>query len=181
MVYEDKGQLDEALRVFEEGIAKFPRETELLYRKGVVLDKMGKKEEALQVMKNILILDPESPEALNYVGYTYAEQGIMLDEAERYIKKALEKSPQDGYILDSMAWVYYKMGKYRKALEYIEKALKFVSDDPIISEHAGDIYRALGMKKKALELYQRAIDLGHDKSVEIENKIRELISNGEKH
>lgn len=171
---EEQGKVEEALYILEEGLEKFPQDLDLLYRKGIMLDKLNRKDDAILVMKHILEIDPDNAEALNYIGYTYADQGIRLEEAEKLIKSALKQKPDDGYILDSMAWVYFRMGKYKTAQEYIDKALNNVPDDPIITDHAADIYRALGNVKKALYFYQKAIDLGHEERRQIENKIEEM-------
>ncbi|HDL89589.1 MAG TPA: tetratricopeptide repeat protein, partial [Thermodesulforhabdus norvegica] len=172
--YQDDNKKEKALEVLKEGLSKFPDNVDLLYRTGLVLDSLDRKEEAIKVMKKILKIEPANPEALNYIGYTYADMNIHLKEAEQLIKEALESRPKDGYILDSMAWVYYRMGNYSKALDYIQKALEFVSDDPIITEHAGDIYKAVGKTKEAIKYYKRALLLHPQKPELIEEKIKEL-------
>jgi tetratricopeptide (TPR) repeat protein len=100
--------------------------------------------------------------------------GINLDEAEQLIRKALDQKPNDGYITDSLAWVYFKRGQYEKALPLLEKAVSLVPDDPIILEHLGDVYNKLGLTEKALQSYQRSIKNGHTDKASIEKKIRLL-------
>jgi tetratricopeptide (TPR) repeat protein len=118
--------------------------------------------------------EPDNANALNYLGYTFAEMGINLDEAEQLIRKALEYKPGDGYITDSLAWVYYKRGLYEKALQLLKKAVKVVPDDPIIREHIGDVYDKLGMTEQALDSYRQSIEQGHTDKAAIEQKIRQL-------
>jgi tetratricopeptide (TPR) repeat protein len=116
---------------------------------------------------------------LNYIGYTYADQGIRLDEAESLVRKALDQDPENGYILDSMGWVYYKKEMFEKALAYLEKAARLVPDDPIILEHLGDVYVKVGRPGKALDAYKRALELkSGDEGGGIRAKIDDLRKNG---
>jgi len=140
----------------------------------VLLDKKGDKNAAIEVMRKILETDSKNANALNYIGYTYAEMGIKLEEAKQMIKAALESEPDDGYIMDSLAWVYYRMGHHRKALEVILEAIKRVPRDPVIQEHLGDIYLSLGKKAKATEAYQRALEFEHTEPEKIQEKLRQL-------
>ncbi|MBF0525208.1 MAG: tetratricopeptide repeat protein, partial [Deltaproteobacteria bacterium] len=104
-------------------------------------------------------IDQNYSNALNYIGYTYAEQGIKLDEAEQLIKKAASLDPDNGYITDSLGWVYYQKGDLDKAQTQLERAYQLVNDDPTITEHLGDIYLKKGLHKKALEMYKKAVEL----------------------
>ncbi len=153
---------------------RHPEDADLLFRKGALLDKMGKKNEAIEVMRKILATDPKNANALNYIGYTYADQGINLVEARQMIKAALEIEPEDGYIMDSMAWVYYRMGQHKKALDIILEAVKRVPKDPVMQEHLGDIYLSLGKKAKAAEAYQKALEYEHSEPEKIQEKLKGL-------
>jgi len=82
--------------------------------------------------------------------------------------------PGDGYIIDSLAWVYYKQGQYEKALPLLEEAAELVPDDPIIKEHLGDVYSKLGLMEKARQSYRQSIEHGHSDTAAIEEKIRLL-------
>jgi Flp pilus assembly protein TadD len=110
-------------------------------------------------MKEVVVLDPKNADALNHLGYTYAERGIKLHKAEQLIKKALELKPDNGYITDSLGWVYYQKKEYPRAVEWLEKAHQLVPDDPIITEHLGDGYLKVNKKEDALQMYQRALEL----------------------
>ncbi len=146
VLYEDEKRYDEALAILDKGLEKAPQDADLLFRKGALLDKMGKKNEAIAIMRKILETDPKNANALNYIGYTYADLGTNLVEARQMIKTALEIEPEDGYIMDSMAWVYYRMGQPKKALDIIVEAIKRVPKDPVMHEHLGDIYLSLGKR-----------------------------------
>ena len=151
-----------------------PENIELHFRLGVVYDKWDKKEASIEEMKTVISLDAKDANALNYLGYTYAELGENLDEAERLIKEALKQKPDDGYITDSLGWVYFKKGLLTKALKYLEKAVRLVPDDPIILEHLGDTYLKISDKKKALQFYKRSLLKKEKDRDDLERKIRGL-------
>jgi tetratricopeptide (TPR) repeat protein len=125
-------------------------------------------------MKTVVRLKPNNADALNYLGYTYADMGINLDEAESLIQNALKIKPEDGYITDSLGWVYYKRGQYRQALKYLMKAVDLVPDDPVILEHIGDVHRMLRNAGEALNYYRRSIEKSSKNKNAIEEKIRSL-------
>jgi Flp pilus assembly protein TadD len=125
-------------------------------------------------MKMVIQLSPDDAEALNYLGYTYADLGINLDEAETLIQTALQLKPNDGYITDSLAWVYFKRGNYTEALQLLQKAIKLVPDDPIILEHLGDVYQKLDRKEKAINYYKRSLDNNAKDRDTLKVKIRKL-------
>jgi len=107
------------------------------------------------------------------LGYSLAEMGIRLEEAEEFVKRALQIKPEDGYITDSLGWVYFKMGRHSEALEWIKKALDRLPEDPLITEHLGDTYQALGRWRDAQEAYERALRLGHESPEQLESKLKE--------
>jgi tetratricopeptide (TPR) repeat protein len=124
-------------------------------------------------MQQVLAKNPDHAGALNYVGYTWAERGENLDEAERMIRRALEQRPDDGYIVDSLGWVHYvrarqlldagRRGPGRQQLEIaiqtLERAAVLTGGDPVISEHLGDTYLLLDQKQRALEHFEEALSL----------------------
>ena len=125
-------------------------------------------------MRKILDINPNHAEALNYIGYTYAEQGIKLDEAMSLIKKAMKLEPKSGYIVDSLGWVYFQKGVYDKALSYLEKAAELIPNDPTITEHLGDVYLMKKEYKTAFELYKKALSLDHPDEKKIKEKITKV-------
>jgi len=129
-------------------------------------------------MRTVIRLDPKNANALNYLGYTYADLGTHLDEAEKLIKEALNYKPDDGYITDSLGWVYYKKGLYEKAVEMLERAVKLVPNDPIILEHLGDAYLKMNDRDKALEYYNRSLEHQKKDKEKIEKKIQTLSKKG---
>ena len=128
----------------------------------------------MEAMRTVISLDPKHANALNYLGYTYADLGQNLDEAERLIKEALKYKPDDGYITDSLGWVYYKKGEFDKALKYLKKAIELVPDDPIMLEHMGDAYLKLDDKPNALKFYLKSLKFKDKDTEALKEKIRQL-------
>jgi tetratricopeptide (TPR) repeat protein len=125
-------------------------------------------------MRQVLKIDPDNVDALNYIGYTYAEQGVRLDEALFLIQKALKLKPNSGYIIDSLGWVYFQKGQYEKAVATLLKAATLTGKDPTIQEHLGDAYHKLKEYKKALQYYKKALSLEHPEEKRIKEKIAEV-------
>ena len=132
----------------------------------------------METMRKVIELDPKHANAMNYLGYTYADLGQNLDEAERLIKEALKYKPNDGYITDSLGWVYYKKGQFDKALKYLKKAVELVPDDPIMLEHMGDAYLKLNDRPNALKYYQKSLKVKVKDKEALEKKIQELKRQG---
>ena len=172
--YEESEDYDMAEDVLKRAIIIEPEETRLHFRLGVVYDKWGKKEDSIQSMKTVIKLDPKHANALNYLGYTYADLGQNLDEAERLVKEALKQKPEDGYITDSLGWVYYQRGEYGKALEILKHAVELVPDDPIILEHLGDAYLKMNDRENALKYYRMSLEKNNKDRLGIEEKIKRL-------
>ncbi|MBU8848167.1 MAG: tetratricopeptide repeat protein [Desulfobacterales bacterium] len=173
--YEKDKNYKKAIRLLKQGLKNSSENTSLLFRLGAIQDKAGFKEDSLNIMKQIIEIDPKDAGALNYLGYSYADLGIKLDEALSLIKRACEIKPDDGYITDSLGWVYYKKGEYEKAVKYLEKAAELTSFETIISDHLGDAYQKTGQLKKALDVYKKALSNAKDedkkKVVELKEKI----------
>ena len=173
-VYETKKDYVKAMEAAREGLELEPQNVDLIFRLGVILDKSGDKDSCIEEMKKILVINPDHAEALYYIGYTYAEQGIKLDEAMAFIKKAVSLKPESGYILDSLGWVYFQKGLYDEAIHYLEKAARLTSDDPTINEHLGDAYCKKYNYNKALHYYKRAMSLEHPDKEKLQKKITEV-------
>ena len=148
------------------------------FRLGVVYDKGNQKQASIDAMRKVIELDPKHANALNYLGYTYADLGKNLDEAERLIKEALKHKPNDGYITDSLGWVYYKKGEFDKALKYLKKAVELVPDDPIMLEHMGDAYLKLNDRSNAMKYYRKSLKIKDKDKEALEEKIRKLKHKG---
>jgi len=172
-LYESIDRPQAALDILLEHEEYFQKELRFHFRVGVLSDKLGKRTESIKRMKQVLKLDRKDAQALNYLGYTYAEMGIHLEEALDLIKQALAIRPRDAFILDSLGWVYYKLKRYDEASEALEEAIALVNDDPTVIEHLGDVYAARRLIRKALKQYQLALELAPERKVLIE-KIHKL-------
>jgi len=161
-LHEEAGNLGKAIEVLKAAITIDDHNTKLHYRLGVVYDKAGNRQESINSMKRVIEIEPSNANALNYLGYTYADMGTDLDEAERLINEALRYKPDDGYILDSLGWVYYQRGNYEKASEYLKKAGSLVLNDPTVFEHLGDVNEKLKNIEQSLEYYKKSLELYKD-------------------
>ena len=173
-LYEEKAQFAEAEKMLLKGLSVDPKHTRLRFRLGVVYDKWHRKEDSIREMKTVIELAPDNASALNYLGYTYADMGIHLEEAEALIIEALKLKPDDGYITDSLGWVYFKMGRYAEALEYLKKAAELTPDDPIIMEHVGDAFAKLNDKENAVKYYRLSLEKGNTDPEAVTRKIEAL-------
>jgi len=172
--YEEQAEYAKAEGALKEGLALAPRDARLHFRLGVVYDKWDRKEDSIASMRTVLALEPENAGALNYLGYTFADLGRNLDEAERLVQEAMKHKPNDGYITDSLGWVYYKQGQYDKAVHFLLEAVRLVPDDPVILEHLGDAYLKLNDRPNALKYYRRALEKKDSDRSDLEQKIRSL-------
>ena len=162
--HEEEKDYSLAEAVLKDGLAAVKEKEDLHYQLGALFSKTERIDESLQEMENILKNNPDHADALNFIGYTYAEMGNNLEEAERIVKKALLLKPESGYILDSLGWIYFKQHRFNEAIEYLQEAVKATPTDAVIFEHLGDAYRALGLMQKAIEAYEQSLKL--DPSVE---------------
>jgi tetratricopeptide (TPR) repeat protein len=179
-LYESLQKGDDALKLLFDAEKRFAAEPRLQFRIGVVYDKMGKRPESIERMKKVLELNPNDAQALNFIGYTYAEIGINLEEALDYLKKAVSIRPNDGFILDSLGWVYYKLKRYDDAVKNLEEAAALVEDDSTIVEHLGDVYAARKEFRKALKAYKKAVELDPERAEMVEKLRRFKGEHGER-
>src|SRR5512135_3605310 len=165
---------EEALAVATEATEKAPENPAAWFSLGVIQDKLGKLDQVITSMEKVISLDPKHATALNYLGYTFADRNMRLPEAEKLILRALEIRPEDGYFLDSLAWVHFREGNYRRAEEELLRALKTVPDDPVVLEHLGDVLHAQGRDGEAAAQFEKAIAKGHEKPDEVRAKLQRL-------
>ncbi len=175
-LYQVQGKVDLGEKTFARILPLYPENEHLLYEYGLFLDQAGDQKKAMKIMQKVISLRPEHAAALNYVGYTWAEHRVHLDKALDYIRRAVKLKPKNGYIRDSLGWIYFRLGRLQEARRELLKAAKLAADDPAILDHLGDVYLASGQQKKALQAYRRALEKyteDRDKSG-VEKKIRLL-------
>ena len=131
----------------------------------------------MATFETALDINPDDIYTLNYLGYILADRCLRLDEAKDMIEKALSQSPENGAFLDSLGWVYYRLGDFKKARFYVEKALKFEEKSATMHDHLGDIYYELGKHKRAILYWERALemkDVNPKESQEIYQKLQNV-------
>lgn len=148
-----------------------------LYARGIALERSGQFDKAEADMRAALEIQPDSAPVLNYLGYSLVDRNIKLDEALTMIQRAVELSPDDGYILDSLAWAYYRLGRYNEAVAPMERSIASMSDDPLVNDHMGDIYWMVGRQREAEIQWNRALSLDPE-TPEEEARIRAKLERG---
>jgi len=140
------------------------------------LEQIGDQDGVMEKMQQALRLEPKNAAALNYIGYTWADNGENLEQALKYIEQAVALKPEDGFIRDSLGWVYFRLGDSKRAIKELERALELVDDDPVIYEHLGDVYLQAGEVGTARSNYEKALTLQKDeeKLESVRRKIEKL-------
>ncbi len=134
----------------------------LLYFRGISRERLGNWDLAEADFRKALELNDNQPLVLNYLGYSLVDQGLKLDEALNMIKTAVDLRPTDGYIVDSLGWVYFRLGRYEDAVSELERAIELRPADPVINDHLGDAYWMVDRRNEARFQWNHARDLGPD-------------------
>ena len=142
---------------FFNGAIKEQSHADILYSRAMLAEKMGRMDLLETDLRTILEEDADNATALNALGYTLADRTERYEEAYGYIKRAYELSPTDFYILDSMGWVLYRLGRLDEAIKYLQKALE-LRNDPEIAAHLGEVLWVMGDKQKAKEIWDTALE-----------------------
>ena len=135
----------------------------VFFGRGMVLERTKQWPRAEADMKKALELSPEQPYVLNYLGYSWIDQGLNLDAGMKMLKRATELRPDDGAITDSVGWAYYRLGQFDKAVEWLERASEQKGDDATVVEHLGDAYWHVGRRREARFQWARALNQKPDK------------------
>lgn len=143
----------EAADIYSKGIETLDKPDasnwQIFYNRGIAYERTKQWPKAEADFKKALELRPDQPMVLNYLGYSWVDQGMNYDEALAMIRKAVDLEPTDGYIVDSLGWVYFKLGRYDDAVRELEKAVDLKPEDPTINDHLGDAYWKVGRKLEA--------------------------------
>ena len=172
--YEEDNQWDLAIQALTAGLGKVERPQEIYFRLAVLYDKQNNRTESIQQIKKVLELDPNNADAQNFLGYSYAEAGVNLDEAEKLIQEALRDKPNSGHIIDSLGWVYFKKGQYDKAVVELERAHRLMPQDGTVAEHLGDAYFKQKRYRDALRIYRQALTLENANTSTLRKKINQV-------
>lgn len=150
----------------------------IMYALAVTYDQNGEKEKGEEVLLKTLDLSDRDALVLNYIGYSWLEEGKNVDEAASMILEAYNKYPLDGHIVDSVGWLFYHIGNYAKAVEYLEQASDMNPANAVISDHLGDAYWQFGRKNEAGFQWRHALVLKEDSDMIDTKKIKAKIDDG---
>jgi tetratricopeptide (TPR) repeat protein len=170
-------RFDEAAKAYDQAIARIgelkKEHWSLLYYRGIAFERSKQWDKAEADFLKALEFEPDQPYVLNYLAYTWVDKGLNYDRALTMLNKAVEEKPEDGYIVDSLGWVYFRLGKYDQAVEQLERAVELVPADAVINDHLGDAYWRVGRHNEARFQWHRALNLNPEKDqvAPIESKL----------
>lgn len=147
---------DRALALFE---ARDNDQWFVHYARAISHERLDNWPEAEADFRRALELNPDHPQVLNYLGYSMVEKHINLDEALGMIERAVAAQPESGYIVDSLGWVLYRLGRYDEAIVHMERAAELMPTDPVVNDHLGDVLWAVGRHAEARFQWRRALSL----------------------
>ncbi|MBE0510930.1 MAG: tetratricopeptide repeat protein [Gammaproteobacteria bacterium] len=149
------GQLEQAMEVYDEGVALFLNHPELRYGRALLAEKLDRLEQLEQDLRRILASNPEHVHALNALGYTLVDRTARVEEGFDYIQRAYQLSPSDPAILDSMGWAYFRLGQLNEALSYLRQGYAIMPDAEIAA-HLGEVLWTMGQHEEALQIWRKA-------------------------
>jgi len=129
------------------------------YARGTSYERLKNWPPAEADLKTALDLYPDQPLVLNYLGYSWVDQGINLDQGMKLIERAVAVKPDDGYIVDSLGWAHYKRGNFAEAVRYLERAVELRPDDPVLNDHLGDALWKVGREREARYQWDQSLSL----------------------
>ncbi|HET7410565.1 MAG TPA: tetratricopeptide repeat protein, partial [Paracoccaceae bacterium] len=176
-----ESRFKEAAAAYDRAIALLggdagPQYWPLFYQRGITLERSGQWDRAEADFRKALELEPDQPEVLNYLGYSWVDRGEKLAEAEEMIRTAVKQRPDDGYIVDSLGWVLFRFGEFEKAAEQLGRAVELMPVDPVINDHYGDALWMIGRKTEARFQWKRA--LSFDPEEDDAERIRAKLEKG---
>jgi tetratricopeptide (TPR) repeat protein len=152
----DSGRVKEAFDLLEGGLKTQPEQPDLLYEAALAAEKIGRPDVLESRLRRLIEIQPDHAHAYNALGYSLADRGERLDEAQKLIDRALDLSPEDPFILDSKGWLLYRKGESNAALEVLKRALA-LRPDPEIAAHVGEVLWVLGRRDEALKAWSDAV------------------------
>ena len=159
VLLERRGRTPEAIALLTRAVDQQPRQESLLFSLASAYERAGDHTHSIARMRDVLAINPDNASALNFIGYTLAEQGQDLDEAERLLHRALELKPDTGAFLDSLGWLFFRRHDLARAVPVLERAATLEPDEPVIAEHLGDAYLGADRKQDAVGAYRRALEV----------------------
>jgi tetratricopeptide (TPR) repeat protein len=157
--YSRQKRLNDAVALLNGAVAKNPNDDAMIFALATIYEKKGEWQKAVDRLKPVVERHPDNAQALNFMGYTIATNGGDLDEAEKYVKRALDEKPDSPAFLDSLGWIQFKKNKLDDAADLLERAVDGSPDEVTLLEHLGEVSLKLGRKPRAQECFTRAIEL----------------------
>jgi tetratricopeptide (TPR) repeat protein len=164
----------ESIPILEKLAAAHPDQVISGFLLGSAYERSGQREKAVEEFRRVLKIQPDFHAALNYLGYTFADQGVNLEEALKLVSRAVTLDPDNGAYVDSLGWTYYRLGRTEQARGTLERAARLEPEDATLQEHLGDVYVALGQMERARQAYQRALELEGDNHDQVRRKLGDL-------
>lgn len=160
-LYRQLERFPDAVDAYDQAISIYSaREADqwfVFYARAISHERIGTWVKAESDFRKALELSPEQPQVLNYLGYSLVEKQIKLDEALDMIERAVARQPNSGFIVDSLGWVLYRLGRYSEAVDHMERAAELMPVDPVVNDHLGDVLWAVGRKTEAEFQWKRAL------------------------
>ncbi len=181
-VYRSNQKFELAAEAYSQGIDHLPKDADGIWRiyyfRGISYERSSNWPLAEADFKRALELNPDQPHVLNYLGYSWVDMGENLDPALDMIRTAVEIRPNDGYIVDSLGWAYYRLGRFEDAVAELERAVELRPEDPVINDHLGDALWWVDRRREAVFQWAHARDLdpGEDELAIILDKIENGLS-----
>jgi Flp pilus assembly protein TadD len=168
-VYSSKEDFRSAADLYDKavGVLKTPTNANwnIFYQRGIAYERLKEWPKAEPNFRKALELFPDQPQVLNYLGYSWVDMNMNLKEGLAMIQKAADLRPSDGYIVDSLGWAYFRMGRFEDAVREMERAVSLKPEDPVLNDHLGDAYWRVGRKLEATYQWNQARDLKPDPDV----------------
>ncbi len=157
---------DEAAKVYQAAVDRLPQlepiHWNLVYRLGISYERTKQWDKAEPMFRKALELNPDQPSVLNYLGYSLVDMDVKVPEALDMIRRAVAQRPNDGYMVDSLGWAYYKLKRFSEAVVELERAVELRPGDPTINDHLGDAYWRANRKLEAIFQWRHALALDPD-------------------
>ncbi|MEM9290634.1 MAG: tetratricopeptide repeat protein [Acidobacteriota bacterium] len=174
LVYQRLERYEDTVTWLEDHLDEHEPTTRVLFLLGAARERSGDFDGAVADFRRLLSMDDEFHEAMNYLGYMYAERGENLEEALSLAQRAVELDASSGAYVDTLGWALFQLGRYDEAQEQLEKAAELLPEDPTIHEHLGDLYLAQGRFDSARESYARALEIEGVDAEALGRKLEEL-------
>ncbi|WP_114009881.1 tetratricopeptide repeat protein [Cohaesibacter intestini] len=183
-VYQSEDRYRDAIKVLSAGIdsIKSLRDIHwsLFFLRGSAYDQVKDWDNTEKDMQKALELFPNQPTVLNYLGYSWVDRGLNLDQAIEMIRQAVALRPYDGFFVDSLGWAHFRLSQFEEAVKFLERAVELRPEDPTITDHLGDAYWMTGRKNEARFQWQRVKTMSPKPEllVQVENKIANGLDEG---